>query len=182
MDETRPKVASGAKMPVTKRPVAKRPKKPRPVAFVRCGGASPVCEGGPVCEQGCVGCGACVAACKFGAVSINDHGVAVVDRELCRGCSMCMRKCPRGVIEMVSPDRPIRVRCINASPGKESRAKCAVSCVACGACVRVCPADAIHLDGYHAAIDYELCFACGMCATKCPRDAISDAFGMFASE
>lgn len=182
MVEARSKVDAAPKAPAKPKPKPKKAKKPRPVAFVRCGGGSPSCEGGPVCEDGCIGCGACVAACRFSAITLNERGVAVVDGSLCRGCTACSRKCPKGIIEMVSPDRPIRVRCVNSSVGKESRGKCTVSCVACGACVRACPADAIHLDGFHAAINYEVCIACGMCATKCPRGAISDAFGMFANE
>ena len=179
------KAPAATKVPsvaAARRPVAKRPRKPRPIAFVRCGGGSPACEGGPVCGQGCIGCGACVEACKFGAISLNGHGVAFVDRERCRGCSVCTRKCPKGIIELVDPDRAIRVRCATTSVPKLSRVKCSMSCISCGICVRACPADAISLENRHARIDFDLCIVCGMCATKCPRGAISDAFGMFAAE
>ena len=179
------KAPAATKVPAVvaaKRPVAKRLRKPRPIAFVRCGGGSPACEGGPVCGQGCIGCGACVEACKFGAISLNGHGVAFVDRERCRGCSVCTRKCPKGIIELVDPDRAIRVRCATTSVPKLSREKCSVSCISCGICVRACPADAISLENRHARVDYDLCIVCGMCAAKCPRGAISDAFGMFAAE
>lgn len=179
------KAPAATKVPAVaaaRRPVAKRPRKPRPIAFVRCGGGSPACEGGPVCGQGCIGCGACVEACKFGAISLNGHGVAFVDRERCRGCSVCTRKCPKGIIELVDPDRAIRVRCATTSVPKLSREKCSVSCISCGICVRACPSDAISLENRHARIDYDLCIVCGMCAAKCPRGAISDAFGMFAAE
>ena len=179
------KAPAATKVPAVaaaRRPVAKRPRKPRPIAFVRCGGGSPACEGGPVCGQGCIGCGACVEACKFGAISLNGHGVAFVDRERCRGCSVCTRKCPKGIIELVDPDRAIRVRCATTSVPKLSHEKCSVSCISCGICVRACPADAISLENRHARIDFGLCIVCGMCATKCPRGAISDAFGMFAAE
>ena len=179
------KAPAATKVPAVaaaKAPAAKRPRKPRPIAFVRCGGGSPACEGGPVCGQGCIGCGACVEACKFGAIALNGHGVAFVDRERCRGCSVCTRKCPKGIIELVDPDRAIRVRCATTSVPKLSREKCSMSCISCGICVRACPADAISLENRHARIDFDLCIVCGMCATKCPRGAISDAFGMFAAE
>ena len=175
-------VAKVPSVAAARRPVAKRPRKPRPIAFVRCGGGSPACEGGPVCGQGCIGCGTCVEACKFGAIALNEHGVAFVDRERCRGCSVCTRKCPKGIIELVDPDRAIRVRCATTSVPKLSRVKCSMSCISCGICVRACPADAISLENRHARIDFDLCIVCGMCATKCPRGAISDAFGMFAAE
>ena len=161
---------------------ARRPKGPRPVAFVRCGGGSPAHEGGTVCGQGCIGCGVCVEACKFQAIAINERGVAFVERDRCRGCTACMRKCPKGIIEMVDPSRPIRVRCANTSVPKVSREKCTLSCIACGICVRSCPADALRIVNRHASIDYGACVACGMCATKCPRGAISDAFGLFADK
>lgn len=159
-----------------------RPRKPRPIAFVRCGGGSPISEGGVCCGQGCIGCGACVEACKFGAIAIGERGVAVVDRDRCRGCGVCLRKCPKGIIELVDPDLPIRVRCVNTSVPKASRDKCSLSCVACGLCVKACPAGAIEVQNRHARIDYDLCIACGMCASKCPRGAISDAFGIFSAE
>lgn len=179
---SRPAAAAKGPAAAARRPVAKRLRKPRPIAFVRCGGGSPACEGGPVCGQGCIGCGACVEACKFGAIALNGHGVAFVDRERCRGCSVCTRKCPKGIIELVDPDRAIRVRCATTSVPKLSREKCSMSCISCGICVRACPADAISLENRHARIDFDLCIVCGMCAAKCPRGAISDAFGMFASE
>ena len=157
-----------------------RAARPRPVAFVRCGGGSPTCEGGLVCGQGCIGCGACVEACKFGAICIGERGVAVVDPGRCRGCGACTRRCPKGIIEMIAPDRSIRVRCVNTSVPKSSREKCVRSCIACGLCVGACPVGAIEVQNRHARIDYERCIACGMCATKCPRGAISDAFGIFA--
>lgn len=175
-------VASAVK-PAAK-PAAKptpKPKKPRPVAFVRCAGGSPTCEDGTVCGQGCIGCGMCAESCKFGAISLNERGVAVVDREKCRGCSMCMRKCPKGIIEMVDPYSYIRVRCSNASVPKTAKEKCFNSCIGCGICERNCPADAIHVDTHHAHIDYAKCIVCGMCAVNCPRSAIVDALGLLAA-
>lgn len=172
----------GEMTPKTAKPKAPaRPRKPRPVAFVRCGGGSKTCEGAPSCGQGCIGCGSCVEACKFGAISMNERGVAFVNRELCRGCGVCVRKCPKGVIELVDPDRPIRVRCVNTSRPQTAKDKCDMSCIGCGRCVRVCPAGAISLDHGHARIDYDECIACGMCAVTCPRGAISDAGDMFAA-
>lgn len=38
-------------------------------------------NGGLLCAYGCVTCGACVEACRFGAVQINDLGCAEVDEE-----------------------------------------------------------------------------------------------------
>ena len=69
--------------------VAKRPRKPRPVAVVLCNGN---CELHG-CEQGCVGCQACVNACRKGAISLNERGVAHVDQDACVGCGLCTQLC-----------------------------------------------------------------------------------------
>ncbi|MBR4632747.1 MAG: electron transfer flavoprotein subunit alpha [Elusimicrobia bacterium] len=47
----------------------------------------------------CVGCGACEAACPFGAISLKD-GKATVDPEKCRFCGSCVQACPVNAIAM----------------------------------------------------------------------------------
>lgn len=48
--------------------------------------------------RACCGCGACVCACPYGAVSMAETQegflLATVDRSLCRGCGACLRACP----------------------------------------------------------------------------------------
>lgn len=46
------------------------------------------------------------------------------------------------------------------------------ACVACGACVEVCPADAIAIEDV-AVIDEDACLECGACVNECPQSAIS---------
>jgi len=45
-------------------------------------------------------------------------------------------------------------------------------CANCGACLNICPKDAISLDGskyfYHYKVDEEKCIDCGACANVCP--------------
>ncbi|MEE8477071.1 MAG: 4Fe-4S binding protein, partial [Gemmatimonadales bacterium] len=48
----------------------------------------------------------------------------------------------------------------------------AQSCVACLACVRVCPTAAVAVDGAQVTIVDEACIRCGLCAPACPHDAI----------
>jgi electron transport complex protein RnfB len=43
-------------------------------------------------SSACVGCGACVERCQFGALSIVD-GVCAVDRSRCVGCGLCVTAC-----------------------------------------------------------------------------------------
>ncbi len=45
-------------------------------------------------------------------------------------------------------------------------------CVACLACVRVCPADAVAVEGQQVRIVDETCTRCGVCLPACPHDAI----------
>jgi ferredoxin len=46
-------------------------------------------------------------------------------------------------------------------------------CTGCGACVDVCPVDAITLSHDKAVIDRSVCTACGQCVEECPNEAIS---------
>ena len=45
-------------------------------------------------------------------------------------------------------------------------------CTACGACVEVCPVDAISLKD-KAEVDADTCIECGACVDECPVEAIS---------
>jgi NAD-dependent dihydropyrimidine dehydrogenase PreA subunit len=45
------------------------------------------------------------------------------------------------------------------------------ACVACGACVDVCPVDAIIMNDV-AVIDEDTCIDCGTCVDECPNSAI----------
>ena len=45
-------------------------------------------------------------------------------------------------------------------------------CNGCGACVEVCPVEAIKVDG-KAVVDPEKCVDCGTCVDECPNKAIS---------
>jgi Fe-S-cluster-containing hydrogenase component 2 len=45
-------------------------------------------------------------------------------------------------------------------------------CVGCGACVEVCPQEAITMDDI-AIIDVNECIDCGACVDECPNGAIT---------
>ena len=47
----------------------------------------------------CVGCGACVEACQFAALSPAD-GRMSVDPGRCHGCGICRAHCPEGALAL----------------------------------------------------------------------------------
>jgi len=53
--------------------------------------------------------------------------------------------------------------------------KISEECIACGACVDVCPVEAITEGDPYYIIDPELCTDCGACVDECPVEAISPA-------
>ena len=47
-------------------------------------------------------------------------------------------------------------------------------CVACGACTKVCPKDAISVcRGCYAVVDESKCVGCGLCGKTCPAGCIA---------
>lgn len=163
------------------------------VAFVKCAGT---CEKAPkrfiysgpndcnalkpvpgstdkACLYGCLGHGACVNACQFGAIKVID-GVAKVDESKCTACQACIKTCPQHLITLVPASKKIRVQCSNLDRGKKVMDVCAAGCIGCTLCVKTCQHDAIHMNGNVAVIDYEKCVGCGDCAAKCPRKIIRE--------
>jgi ferredoxin len=51
--------------------------------------------------------------------------------------------------------------------------KVAESCTLCGACVNICPTDALSIRGNELKLVPALCIACGICAEKCPEKVIT---------
>ena len=55
-------------------------------------------------------------------------------------------------------------------------------CAGCGACLQVCPSNAIRLVDDVARIDAALCNDCRACVAVCPSDAIVDALPVPAAQ
>ena len=136
--------------------MAVKKKFPYKAAFVACNGGCRATSGEQGCKDGCIGCKACVSKCKFGAISLNEYGVAEVD------------ECANWMV----------VKCSNKSKGQEAKKQCQVSCIGCGICQKTCTAEAIKVTDNCAVINEDLCLSCGMCVVKCPRHAIYDLRGI----
>jgi len=54
-------------------------------------------------------------------------------------------------------------------------------CCGCGACVEVCPRDALSIVDYKAVIDPSRCDSCGLCVDACLQEAIGSTEIMGAS-
>ena len=128
----------------------------------------------------------CPLHCKWCAnpEGLRQHPVVGFYARLGIGCGACSRKCPKGSSQLLREADRIAVLCSNRDKGFDpatktgARTACEVSCIACGLCVKTCPADAIHVEELHAVIDYERCLSCGACAVACPRHVIHDRFGI----
>ena len=129
-------------------------------------------NGGPkTCNYGCPGYGSCVQACPFDAIHVV-NGVAVVDREQCKACGKCVEACPKKLISLIPYDAPYQVACSSKDKGPVAMKACDVACIGCGLCKRNCPADAVTVENFNAAIDPEKCTGCGTCIEKYPKKRI----------
>jgi MinD superfamily P-loop ATPase len=58
-------------------------------------------------QADCIGCGACLAHCRFEAVKMNGRAAGeatfTIDPVSCEGCGVCVRFCPEGAIDF--PER-----------------------------------------------------------------------------
>ena len=140
---------------------------PYRAALVACNGGCRAAgseDGG--CKDGCIGCGACIEKCKFGAISMNEQ---------------CAKVCPQNLIKIHECANYIVVKCSNKEKGAVARKQCEVSCIGCGICEKTCTAGAIHVEDNCAVIQEDICLSCGMCSVKCPRHVIHDLRGVFTA-
>ncbi|MBP5397564.1 MAG: Fe-S cluster domain-containing protein [Bacteroidales bacterium] len=132
--------------------------------------------GDTACSYGCLGCGDCVDACVFGALSMDPvTGLPVVSESKCTACGACAKACPKGVIELrAKGPRSMRVfvSCINKDKGAVARKACKNACIGCGKCAKVCTHEAITLENNVAYIDFNKCKLCKKCVAECPTGAI----------
>ena len=141
-----------------------------------CLAVNATCAGETDCGFGCLGCGDCVAACQFGAISMDSEtGLPVVDEEKCTACGACAKACPRRIIELRKKGpkgRRVYVQCVNKDKGAVAKKACAVACIGCGKCQKVCRFEAITVENNLAYIDFNKCKLCTKCVDECPTGAL----------
>lgn len=138
-----------------------------------CRAANLVMQGPKACVYGCIGFGSCVEVCPFGAISMNEDRLPVINENKCTACGKCVAVCPKKLFTLVNVSKSYAVRCMSLDFGKKVMDACSVGCIACHKCEKACPVSAIKIIDNLAVIDYSICDNRGECFKVCPTKAIA---------
>ncbi len=136
--------------------------------------AAALINGGPkLCNWGCIGLGECSDVCDQDAITMNSHGLPIVNPEKCTACNDCVEICPKGLFSIEPVNQQLWVACKNLIHGDAAEAECEVACNACERCVVDSPDDLIVMVDNLAIINYEKNhLASPVAAERCPTGAI----------
>ena len=138
-----------------------------------CRAAALVSGGGKGCAWGCLGMGDCSEVCEFDAISMNKHGLPVVNEALCTACGDCVDVCPKDLFEIHPVGHQLWVACKNREFGDEAESQCEVICTACERCATDSPEGLIAIRDNLATIDYSKnTLASKVAIERCPTGAI----------
>jgi len=138
-----------------------------------CRAAATVAGGGKGCAWGCLGLGDCAEVCEFAAITMNRHGLPVVDVDRCTACGDCVEVCPKHLFELHPIDHRLFVACKNREKGDAAEAECEVICTACERCAMDSPEGLIRIVDNLAVIDYgNNALASPVSIERCPTGAI----------
>ncbi len=120
----------------------------------------------------CRRCGACVGACKTGAIQLIASGTeeahSVIDEDKCVRCGYCSRVCPTEAIKYgkILPRSVVGGKAIVVNQK---------DCIGCMTCTRVCPSKGAINVGKISKLPYidpSYCARCEECLEVCPSTAI----------
>jgi len=137
-----------------------------------CRAAALVSGGGKGCFWGCLGHGDCEGVCDFDAITMNEHGLPVVDVEKCTACGDCVEVCPKDLFSLQPVSHRLWVACKNLEAGNEILAECEVACTACGKCAMDAPGDLITMQYNLPVVNYALHHQTQEPIQRCPTGAI----------
>ena len=141
--------------------------------YPTCAAAAAVGGGGKGCAWGCLGLADCQVACDFGAITMNEVGLPVVDIDKCTACGDCVDACPKDLFTILPLSRHLFVQCRNLLAGDEVLAQCRVACTACGRCVQDAARGLISVESGVAVIADDLALLEDPRAiSRCPTDSI----------
>lgn len=138
-----------------------------------CRAANLVSGGGKGCAWGCLGLGDCAVVCQFNAITMDEHGLPVVDEDKCTACGDCVRICPRQLFSIHPVSHRLWVACKSLAEGEAAEAECEVACTGCGRCAADAPAGLIKIANNLAVVDYSKNHLANMDPIqRCPTGAI----------
>ncbi len=124
----------------------------------------------------CDGCGACAQACGSGIISMDEDGFPAVDfkQGSCTFCGDCARSCQTGALQFDSRQKPWTV---TAQIGSGCLLSSRVLCRTCGDCCEHGAIRFPLSEGSLPAVSADLCSGCGACVSVCPVEAVHAADG-----
>lgn len=165
----------------------------RKVAFLHCAGskekaknkyiyngvkdckmASLLGGGQKACDYGCMGYGNCVRVCKFDALSMDENGLPVVDRNKCTACGACVKECPKNLFSLLPDVTSIYLACSSHEKGKAVKDVCSVGCIGCTLCVKTVSEGIIVMKDNLPFINYDATPNLTVASYKCPTKSYLD--------
>ncbi|MEZ5276894.1 MAG: (Fe-S)-binding protein [Opitutaceae bacterium] len=129
--------------------------------------------GGKACVWGCLGLADCEVSCDFDAITMDRHGLPVVDEDKCVACNDCVVACPLGLFSLQPISHKLWVACKSLAEGDEALADCEVACTGCARCAADAPDGLITIRNNLAVIDYSKNrLASPLPIQRCPTGAI----------
>lgn len=138
-----------------------------------CRAAALVAGGPKSCTWGCLGLADCEDVCDLGAITMDQHGLPIVDTNKCTACEDCVDICPKGLFSIQPITHRLWVACNNLLRDEEAEAECEVACTGCEKCAKDAPEGLIGIQNNLARIDYtKNDLASPLPIERCPTGAI----------